>query len=66
MSDYFSAPGAIYANAQKQADFKLTYLSIVIVIALAACYLVVASLGIDMFSKSKKVEGIKTQENRNK
>ena len=37
MSGYFSAPGAIYANAQKQADFKLTYLSIVIVIALAAC-----------------------------
>ena len=66
MSDYFSAPGAIYANAQKQADFKLTYLSIVIVIALAACYLVVASLGIDMFSKCKKLAGIKTQEDLNK
>lgn len=66
MSDYFSAPGAIYANAQKQADFKLTYLSIVIVIALAACYLVVASLGIDMFSKCKELAGIKTQEDLNK
>ena len=66
MSDYFSAPSAIYANAQKQADFKLTYLSIVIVIALAVCYLVVASLGIDMFSKCKELAGIKTQEDLNK
>jgi hypothetical protein len=62
----FSAPGAIYANAQKQADFKLTYLSIIIVIALAACYLVIASLGIDMFSKCKELAGIKTQEDLNK
>ena len=63
---YFSAPGAIYANAAKQADFSLTYLSIIIVIALAACYLVVASLGIDMFSKCKELAGIKTQEDLNK
>lgn len=60
------APSAIKTNLYKQADFKLTYLSIMIVVVLAASYLVVASLGIDMFSKCKELAGIKTQEDLNK
>ena len=62
----FMAPSAIKTNLYKKADFQLTYLSIMIVVVLAASYLVVASLGIDMFSKCKELAGIKTQEDLNK
>lgn len=50
-----------------RADFSLSYGSIVLITALAASYLVVASLGIDTFTnKCKELAGVKTHENLNK
>ena len=55
------------ASLSQRADFSLTYGSIVLITALAASYLVVASLGIDTFTKKcKELAGVKTQENPNK
>lgn len=55
------------ASLSQRADFSLTYGSIVLITALAASYLVVASLGIDTFTKKcKELAGVKTQENLNK
>ena len=39
-------------SLSKRADFSLSYGSIVLITMLAASYLVVASLGIDTFTKS--------------
>lgn len=58
--------GAAESLGQK-ADFSLSYGSIVLITMLAASYLVVASLGIDTFTKKcKELAGVKTQENLNK
>ena len=55
------------ASLSQRADFSLSYGSIVLITALAASYLVVASLGIDTFTKKcKELAGVKTQENLNK
>jgi len=54
-------------SLSKRADFTLSYGSIVLITLLAASYLVVASLGIDTFTKKcKELAGVKTQENLNK
>lgn len=54
-------------SLSKQADFSLSYGSIILITMLAASYLVVASLGIDTFTKKcKELAGVKTQENLNK
>lgn len=54
-------------SLSKRADFSLSYGSIVLITMLAASYLVVASLGIDTFTKKcKELAGVKTQENLNK
>ena len=55
------------ASLSQRADFSLSYGSIVLITLLAASYLVVASLGIDTFTKKcKELAGVKTQENLNK
>ena len=55
------------ASLSQRADFSLSYGSIVLITMLAASYLVVASLGIDTFTKKcKELAGVKTQENLNK
>ena len=57
----------IRTSLKQRADFSLSYGSIALVTALAASYLVVASLGIDTFTKKcKELAGVKTQENLNK
>lgn len=54
-------------SLKQRADFSLSYGSIVLITMLAASYLVVASLGIDTFTKKcKELAGVKTQENLNK
>ena len=54
-------------SLKQRADLSLSYGSIVLITALAASYLVVASLGIDTFTnKCKELVGVKTQENLNK
>ena len=45
---------------------SLTYGQIVLITMLAASYLVVASLGINMFSRCTELKGVKLQENLNK
>lgn len=61
------AYGGIRTSLKKRADFSLSYGSIVLITLLAASYLVVASLGIDTFTKKcKELAGVKTQENLNK
>lgn len=62
-----NAYAGINQSLSKQADFSLSYGSIVLITMLAASYLVVASLGIDTFTKKcKELAGVKTQENLNK
>jgi len=57
----------VRSSLQQRATFKLSYGSIVMITALAASYLVVASLGIDTFTnKCKELAGVKSQENLNK
>ena len=61
------AYGGIRDSLTTRADFSLSYGSIVLITMLAASYLVVASLGIDTFTKKcKELAGVKTQENLNK
>ena len=61
------AYGGMRTSLKKRADFSLSYGSIVLITMLAASYLVVASLGIDTFTKKcKELAGVKTQENLNK
>ena len=61
------AYGGIRESLKQRADFSLSYGSIALVTALAASYLVVASLGIDTFTKKcKELAGVKTHENLNK
>lgn len=61
------AYGGIRDSLKARADFSLSYGSIALITALAASYLVVASLGIDTFTKKcKELAGVKTQENLNK
>ena len=61
------AYGGMRNSLGARADFSLSYGSIVLITALAASYLVVASLGIDTFTnKCKELAGVKTQENLNK
>ena len=45
---------------------SLTYGQIVLITMLASSYLVVASLGINMFSRCTELKGVKLQENLNK
>ena len=62
-----TAYNGIRTSLKQRADFSLSYGSIALVTALAASYLVVASLGIDTFTKKcKELAGVKTQENLNK
>ena len=50
----------------RKMTVSLTYGQIVLVTMLAASYLVVASLGIDMFGRCTELKGVKLQENLNK
>ena len=50
----------------RKMTVSLTYGQIFLVTMLAASYLVVASLGIDMFSRCTELKGVKLQENLNK
>ena len=62
-----AAYGGMRTSLKQRADFSLSYGSIVLITALAASYLVVASLGIDTFAnKCKELAGVKSQENLNK
>ena len=62
-----SAYTGLSKSLGERADFSLSFGSIVLITALAASYLVVASLGIDTFTnKCKELAGVKTQENLNK
>tara|TARA_Y100000389_G_scaffold75337_1_gene71984 strand:- start:186 stop:719 length:534 start_codon:yes stop_codon:yes gene_type:complete len=45
---------------------SLTYGQVILITMLAASYLVVASLGIDMFGRCTELKGVKLQENLNK
>jgi len=56
----------IAQNFGKKLTVELTYGSIILITMLAASYLVVASLGIDMFSRCTELKGVKLQENLNK
>ena len=57
----------VRTTLKQRADLSLSYGSIILITALAASYLVVASLGIDTFAnKCKELAGVKTQENLNK
>ena len=53
-------------NMSKKMTVNLTYGQIILITMLAASYLVVASLGIDMFSRCTELKGVKLQENLNK
>ena len=53
-------------TAGKEVSITLNYGQIGMIVAFAMSYLVVASLGIDMFSKCDNLEGNTTQENLNK
>lgn len=62
-----AAYGGVRDSLGARATFKLSYGSIVMITALAASYLVVASLGIDTFAKKcTELAGVKSQENLNK
>jgi hypothetical protein len=53
-------------TAGQEVSITLNYGQIGMIVAFAMSYLVVASLGIDMFSKCDNLEGNTTQENLNK
>ena len=53
-------------NFSKKLTVKLTYGQIILITMLAASYLVVAFLSIDMFSRCTELRGVKLQENLNK
>lgn len=62
-----SAYTGLSKSLGERADFSLSFGSIVLITALAASYLVVASLGIDTFAKKcTELVGVKSQENLNK
>ena len=62
-----SAYRGVSETMGKTAYMNLSYGSIVLITMLAASYLVVASLGIDIFAKKcTELVGVKTQENLNK
>jgi len=62
-----SAYTGLSKSLGQRADFSLSFGSIVLITALAASYLVVASLGIDTFAKKcTELVGVKSQENLNK
>ncbi len=50
----------------RKLTVSLTYGQIVLITMLASSYLVVASLGINMFSRCTELKGVKLQENLNK
>lgn len=53
-------------NASKEFNISLNYGQIGIIFILSVLYLIIASIGIDMYSKCKELEGNKVQENLNK
>lgn len=53
-------------NASKEFNISLNYGQIGIILLLSVLYLIIASIGIDMYSKCKELEGNKTHENLNK
>jgi hypothetical protein len=61
-----SAYQGVAQTAGKEVSITLNYGQIGMIVAFAMSYLVVASLGIDMFSKCDNLEGNTTQENLNK
>lgn len=61
----FTAQGA-FANSSRDFNIKLNYGQIAIITALSSAYLIIASMGIDMFSKCKELEGDKVQQDLNK
>ena len=50
----------------RKLTVSLTYGQIVLITMLAASYLVVASIGINMFNRCTELKGVKLQENLNK
>ena len=61
-----SAYQGVAKTAGQEVSITLNYGQIGMIVAFAMSYLVVASLGIDMFSKCDNLEGNTTQENLNK
>jgi uncharacterized BrkB/YihY/UPF0761 family membrane protein len=61
-----SAYQGVKRVARRTISISLTYGQIFLIIALAMSYLVVASLGIDMFSKCEELKGKILHENFNK
>jgi hypothetical protein len=61
-----SAYQGVSNTAAKEVSATLNYGQIGMIFTLAMSYLVVASLGIDMFSKCDELKGNTTQENLNK
>lgn len=61
-----SAYQGVKRVARRTMSISLTYGQIFLIIALAMSYLVVASLGIDMFSKCEELKGKILHENFNK
>ena len=57
---------SVVSNASRQVNISLNYGQIGIIFVLSIFYLVIASIGINMYSKCKELEGKKVQENLNK
>ena len=61
-----SAYMAITNSLGRKPNVSLTYGQIILITILASCYLIVASVGINMFNGCTELKGVKLQENLNK